>query len=95
MICKQCEDKGHYWFAPEWEDNKNGMPKVMTKKVGIYGSCDMRQVYARGVGCQCGCHKKNKSLVNRYNPFVPLMGISVKKKKGNYRKKTKTIKRRK
>ena len=89
MICKDCEEKGHYWFHPDWEGEPNGMDAKTTKKVGIYGHCDMRQVYHTGVGCQCGCHKKNQpaSKVIKTLPFNGGMLTYKKTKKGTFAKK--------
>ena len=62
MICKDCEDKGHYWFAPEYEDMKayefGETMDELEKTIGIYAYCDMRRVYDTRTGCECGCHKK-------------------------------------
>lgn len=89
MICKSCEEKGHYWFSPDWDGNEGGMDAKTTKKVGIYGSCDMRQVYDTGVGCQCGCHKGNRpmSKVIKALPFNSGMLTYRKAKKGTFAKK--------
>ena len=89
MICRKCEDEGHYWFSPEYDSEPGGMPPKLTKKIGIYGSCDMRQVYATGVGCQCGCHKKNRpmSKVIKTLPFNSGMSTKGKFKKGTFAKK--------
>ena len=56
MICEQCQENGHYWFA---EDDQE-LPKELEELIGVYAYCDMRQVFATGIPCECGCHSKNK-----------------------------------
>ena len=52
MICTTCEDGGHYWFA---EDDQE-ISKELEELIGVYGYCDMRQVYSTLAECECGCH---------------------------------------
>lgn len=56
MICEDCEEKGHYWFAEDDKEISNGL----TALIGIYADCDMRQVFDTRTDCECGCHKKAK-----------------------------------
>lgn len=56
MICDSCLDKGHYWFADDDEE----IGPELEELIGLYAWCDMRRVYATGVGCECGCHEKEK-----------------------------------
>jgi hypothetical protein len=60
MICEECQDEGHYWFA---EDDVELDPET-EKLIGIYAWCDQRQVFSTLTGCECGCHNKNKGNEN-------------------------------
>ena len=56
MICDECLDKGHYWFANDDEE----LDPETEKLIGIYAWCDMRQVFSTVTGCECGCHDKEE-----------------------------------
>jgi hypothetical protein len=56
MICDECQDKGHYWFANDDEE----LDPETEKLIGIYAWCDMRQVFSTVTGCECGCHSKEE-----------------------------------
>lgn len=59
MICQECQDKGHYWFADDDEE----LSPELEKLIGIYAWCDMRQVFDTRTNCKCGCHKQPKREV--------------------------------
>jgi|WetSurMetagenome_2_1015567.scaffolds.fasta_scaffold763721_1 hypothetical protein len=58
MICRHCEDEGHYWFAEDDEE----LDKDTEKLIGLYAYCDMRRVYSTLTGCECGCHQVNEPV---------------------------------
>jgi hypothetical protein len=61
MICKECEEKGHYWFSGDYEDFTEEEFIELEDEIGIYAYCDMRQVYNTLTGCECGCHNKERT----------------------------------